>query len=129
MDYGHPLALILGIIAALLTFIPNIGPILSAIPAILLGLVENTTLAIHIALLYTVIQLVESYIITPLIQRKTVSLPPGLTLGAQVILGVLFGMLGLALATPLTAAALVIAKRLYLEDTLADYSLNSKSNG
>ncbi len=115
-----PLALILGLIAALLTFIPNIGPILSAIPAILLGLVENATLALHITLLYVAIQVVESYIITPLIQRKTVSLPPGLTLGAQVFLGVIFGILGVALATPLTAAALVITKRLYLEDTLGD---------
>lgn len=121
-----PLAFILGLIAALLTFIPNIGPILSAIPAILLGLMENATLALHIALLYIGIQLIESYVITPLIQRKTVSLPPGLTLGAQVLMGVLFGMLGVALATPLTAAALVLTKRLYLEDTLKD-SLGSST--
>lgn len=115
-----PLALILGIIAALLTFIPNIGPLLSAVPAVLLGLIDGPMQALSIAGLYIAIQTVESYLITPLIQRRTVKLPPGLTLGAQVLLGVLFGGIGLALATPMTAVGLVITKRLYVEDVLGD---------
>lgn len=115
-----PLALILGIIAALLTFIPNVGPLLSAVPAVLLGLTESPERALYIALLYIGIQTVESYLITPLIQRKTIQLPPGLTLSSQVLLGVLFSGVGVALATPLTAVAIVATKRLYVEDALGE---------
>lgn len=115
-----PLALILAFIAAVLTFIPNLGPILAAVPAILFGLLESPMQALYIAFLYLGIQTVESYVITPLIQRQTILVPPGLTLGTQVILGVLFGAIGVALATPLTAAGLVAAKRFYLEDVLGD---------
>lgn len=115
-----PLAFVLALIASVLTFIPNIGPLLSAVPAVLLGLTEGPEQALYIALLYIGIQSIESYLITPLIQRKTVNLPPGLTLSTQVILGVIFGGLGVALATPLTAAALVGTKRFYVEDTLGD---------
>ena len=115
---GIPLALALGVIAALFTFIPNIGPILSAIPAILLGLMESPQQALYIGALYVGIQTVESYMITPLIQKKTVSLPPALTLSAQVFLGVIFGGLGVALATPMAAAALVMTRMLYVNDTL-----------
>jgi predicted PurR-regulated permease PerM len=116
-----PLALILGTIAAIFTFVPNIGPVLSAIPAVLLGLIESPSQALYIGLLYIGIQTIESYVITPLIQRKTISLPPGLTLATQVLMGVLFGAMGVALATPLTAVALVATKRLYVEDTLGDH--------
>ncbi len=115
---GIPLALALGVVAALLTFVPNFGPILSAIPAVLLAFVESPQMAVYVIVLYLAIQTVESYLITPLIQQKTVSLPPGLTISAQVAMGLLFGAGGLVLATPLTAAMLVVVKRLYVEDAL-----------
>lgn len=115
---GVPLSLVLGLIAALLTFIPNIGPIISAIPAILLGWTIGPEKALHVAALYVGIQTAESYVLTPLVQRKTVELPPALILSAQVLLGTMFGILGVALATPLTAASLVITKMLYVEDRL-----------
>jgi predicted PurR-regulated permease PerM len=120
---GIPLALALGIIAAIFTFIPNIGPVLSAIPAVLLGLIDSPQQALYIAALYVGIQTVESFMITPLIQRKTVSLPPALTLSAQVLLGVIFGGLGVALATPMAAAALVLTRMLYVDDTETDAGL------
>jgi predicted PurR-regulated permease PerM len=123
-----PLAFILGLIAALFTFIPNIGPIIAAVPAILLGLMESPTHALYIALLYIGIQSVESYLITPLIQRRTINLPPGLTLATQVVLGVMFGGLGVALATPLTAVALVGTKRFYIEDTLGDHTAKAEKD-
>ena len=125
---GVPLALGLGTIAALLTFIPNIGPILSAVPAVLLGLMEGPLQAAYIAALYVAIQTVESYLITPLIQRRTISLPPGLTLSAQVLFGSLFGGIGVALATPITAAGLVAIKRFYVEDVLGDVLEDQSSN-
>jgi predicted PurR-regulated permease PerM len=119
-----PLALILGLIAALLTFIPNIGPILSAVPAVLFGLTVSPQQAMYVGLLYAGIQVVESYLLTPLVQRKTIELPPALTLAAQVLLGVTFGGLGVALAAPLTAVAVVGTRMLYVED-----GLEKKSTG
>jgi predicted PurR-regulated permease PerM len=115
---GVPLALALTVIAGLLTFVPNFGPILSALPAILLAFVSSPMTAAYVALLYLAVQTVESYLITPLIQQRTVSLPPALTIVAQVAMGVLLGAGGVILATPLTAAALVIVRRVYIQDTL-----------
>lgn len=112
---GVPLALVLGLLAALLGFIPNFGPILAAVPAILLGLGQSPATAAWVAGLYVVVQAVESYGITPLIQREMVALPPALIIVAQMMLGVLVGGLGVVLATPLTALALVLVRRLYVE--------------
>ncbi|MBA3237219.1 MAG: AI-2E family transporter [Parachlamydiaceae bacterium] len=67
---GVPLALTLGLLAAILTFIPNLGPILSAIPAILIAIVQSPTIALYVIILYVVIQTLESYILTPVIQKK-----------------------------------------------------------
>lgn len=117
---GIPLALTLGFVAALLTFIPNFGPVISAVPAVLLGLLQGPQAALWVVLLYIGIQTVESYLITPLIQMQAVRLPPVLIIAAQVLLGVLAGALGLILATPLTAAVFVLVKRLYIEDVLGD---------
>lgn len=115
---GVPLALTLALLAAALTFVPNFGPILAAVPAVLLGLLESPTKALYVVLLYVGVQTVESYVLTPLIQKRTVSAPPALTILAQVLLGVLVGGLGVVLATPLTAVALVLARELYVRDVL-----------
>jgi predicted PurR-regulated permease PerM len=111
---GVPLALTLALIAALLTFIPNIGPVLSVIPAALLALVQSASLAGWVLLLYLVIQTVESYLLTPLVQRKMIRMPPGLTFGAQLVMGSLLGVAGVALAVPLTAAATTLVRELYV---------------
>jgi predicted PurR-regulated permease PerM len=117
---GIPLALTLALLAAMLTFVPNFGPIISAIPPILLGLLDGPSTAVYVALLYLGIQTIESYMLTPLVQKKTISLPPALTLISQVLMGTIAGGLGVVVATPLTAAALVLVKRLYVEDVLGD---------
>jgi predicted PurR-regulated permease PerM len=117
---GVPLAALLGLQAAVLTFIPYIGPIASAIP---IGLVTLThapgrfLLAIGI---YTVIQNLEDYLILPLVQHRTVQLPPAVTLVVQVLMGLLFGWLGIAMATPLAAIGLVFLHRVYQEGVLGD---------
>jgi predicted PurR-regulated permease PerM len=121
---GIPLPVALGVIAALLTFIPNIGPVLSALPALLLAFVESPTMAAYVAILYLSIQIVESYLITPMIQQRTVSLPPALTLVAQVALGLLLGATGLVLATPLLVVVIVLVTKLYIEDTLENRIAN-----
>lgn len=117
---GIPLASLLGLLAALLSFIPNLGPILSAVPAILLGLMESPEKAVSVILLYLGVQAVESYLLDPIIDRKTVYLPPALTVLAQLTMAIFAGLLGVALATPLAAAAVVIVRMLYVEDVLGD---------
>ncbi len=115
-----PLALTLSILAALLTFIPNFGPIVSVVPPALLALEQSPTRALWVLALYAGIQTLESYLITPLIQRRAVRLPPALLILSQVLIAVLTGLLGLVLATPLLAAALVLIQTLYVEDVLGD---------
>jgi len=117
---GVPLAFTLGLLAALFDFIPNIGPILAAVPAVLLALLDSPTQALYVLVLYLVVQQVESYLLTPIIQQRTVKLPPVVTIFAQVSLGVLLGGLGLILASPLAAVVLVLVRMLYVEDVLDD---------
>ncbi|MBZ5715707.1 AI-2E family transporter [Nannocystis pusilla] len=117
---GVPLALALGLIAGLLGFIPNFGPVLAVVPAALVALSQSAASAGYVLLLYGGIQLAESYVLTPLVQQRTISLPPGLILGTQVVLGGLLGALGLALSTPMLAAAVVMIDMLYVQDVLHD---------
>ena len=117
---GVPLALTLGLIAGLLSFIPNFGPILSAIPAILLAFIDSPVTALYVIALFIGVQLIESNLVTPWIERQTVELPPALTIASQLILGVLIGGLGLVLATPILAVVMVLVQMLYVEDVLGD---------
>lgn len=117
---GIPLALILGVIAGLLDFVPNVGPIVAAIPAILIALLVSPQAAFYVVLLYIGIQQLEGYILTPLIQKKTVELEPALIITAQLAFGLTVGALGVLLATPLTAVALVAVKMLYIENVLGE---------
>lgn len=117
---GVPLALMLGLLAGVLNFVPYIGPLLSFVPAALLALMQAPPLVVWVLALYVAIQALESYLVTPLVAQRSVSLPPALTITAQVLLGVVFGWLGLLLATPLTAVVLVLVQMLYLEDVLGE---------
>lgn len=112
------LALVLGLIAALLSFIPNFGPIASVIPALLIALVSGPDKALYVLLLYAAIQAFESYGLTPLLQQHMIDLPPALLLTMQILFGVLAGVLGIILATPLTAAGMVLTRMWYVEDLL-----------
>ncbi|MDQ4122925.1 MAG: AI-2E family transporter [Acidobacteriota bacterium] len=117
---GVPLALTLGLFAAVTSFIPNFGPIIAVIPAALIALANNPITALYVFPLYYFIQVIESYLITPNIERHTVRLPPGVTISTQLILSVLIGGQGLILATPMVAVAMVLVKMLYVEDVLGD---------
>jgi predicted PurR-regulated permease PerM len=125
---GVPLAFPLGLLAALLSFIPNLGPILSAVPALLLAFVDGPQQALWVALLYGGVQVVESYVLDPIIDRKTVYLPPALTVLAQLVLAVFAGLLGVALATPLTAALVVLVTMLYVHDVLGRHDVGVPSH-
>lgn len=117
---GIPLALTLAALVMALGFIPNIGPVLAALPALLLALTLSPMKMLYVLLLYIGVQTLEGYVITPLIQQRAISMPPALLISAQVYLGLLFGFLGLLLATPATAAALVVIRAYYLEDLLGE---------
>ena len=115
---GVPLALALGIIAALLNFIPNFGPIIAAIPAILVALLKSPESALYVTIFYLAYQMFDGYVLTPLVQRRAAEIPPAVTISSQVIFGILLGLLGVLLAVPLAATVLVLVKMLYLQDTL-----------
>ncbi|HLM01355.1 MAG TPA: AI-2E family transporter [Pyrinomonadaceae bacterium] len=117
---GVPLSFTLGLIAGLLSFIPNFGPIMSAVPAILLAFIDSPIKAVYVIGLYVVVQLIESNVVTPIIERETVELPPALTIISQLALSVLIGGLGLVLATPILAVIMVLVQTVYIEDVLGD---------
>ncbi|MEQ1762703.1 MAG: AI-2E family transporter [Pyrinomonadaceae bacterium] len=117
---GVPIALTLALLAGLLSFIPNFGPIISAVPALLIAFVDSPITAVYVLILYVGVQIVESNLITPLIERETVELPPALTVVFQLGLGSLVGGMGLVLATPLLALIVVVVQLVYLQDILGD---------
>ncbi len=115
---GVPLALILGLIAGLAEFVPIVGPFLAFLPAALLAMSQGMNMLLWVAALYVVIQQLEGNVIVPLLQRRTVDLPPPLTLSAVFVFGAAFGALGLLIAVPLLAVALVLVKMMYLDQVL-----------
>ena len=117
---GVPLALTLGLIAGLFSFVPNFGPILSAVPAILLAFIDSPTSALYVVILFVAVQLIESNLVTPMIERRTVELPPVLTIAPQLALTILVGAVGLILATPILAVVMVLLQTLYIQDVLGD---------
>jgi predicted PurR-regulated permease PerM len=116
---GVPMAIPLGVIAALLSFIPNVGPIVAAVPQMLIALQVGTNTVLYVLIFNVVLQGIESYLITPTIERYEVTLPPAVTIAAQLILGVLFGVMGVMMAAPLTALAMVVLKHSHGEKTAA----------
>lgn len=101
--YGVPMAALLGMITGLLAFLPNIGAPISGAIMVMVGFSGGVDMGIYTIIVYLVVQTVDGYLIVPMIARKTVDLPPALVLGAQLIMGVLFGILGLTLADPMVA--------------------------
>jgi predicted PurR-regulated permease PerM len=117
---GIPLALALGLIAFLLEFVPYLGPFIGAVPAVLVALAAGPGDAAYVVLLYLGIHAAEGYVIAPLVDQRSVHLPPALGLVAQLLLGTLFGFLGLIFAVPLAAFGMVLVQMLYVEDFLGE---------
>lgn len=112
-------AFALGLIAGLFEFIPTIGPILSAVPAIAMGFLDSPEKALWVAAAYGGIQFLENNLLIPALMRE-VDLPPALTMMSQALMAIIFGFLGLLVAVPLVAGLLVPIKMLYVEDVVGD---------
>jgi len=100
-----PMAMTLGVLAGTLAFIEYAGAVASAIPPLFLALAQSTTTALWVLIVYTALHVIEGYVLTPLLSRVAVRLPPAFTLASQVLLGVVLGPLGLTFSTPLLVAA------------------------
>jgi predicted PurR-regulated permease PerM len=117
---GIPMPLALGIFAGLMEFVPYIGAIASATPALLLAFAISPLDALYVLILFLVVQNFEGNVLVPLIQQWAVRVPAVLTLLAIVVFGILFGGLGLLVAAPLMVVAMVVVQKLYIEHTLGD---------
>lgn len=117
---GVPLALGLAVLAGLLSFVPFLGPVVAAVPAVLVAFVERPTLALWVVGLYVAVQLVETYFITPFIQQRAVDLPPAALLAAQILMGLMAGVLGVLLATPLLVVVVVLVQTLWVGEVLGE---------
>jgi predicted PurR-regulated permease PerM len=109
--YGVPMAALLGILTGLLAFIPNLGALIAGGLMVLVGFSGGTDMGLYTILVYFVVQTFDGWVVIPLIAKKTVDLAPALVLAAQLIMGLLFGVLGLFLADPLLAMLKVALER------------------
>ena len=110
----------LGLLAGLLEFVPFFGPIVSAVPAIGIALLDSPQKALYVVILYLILQQLEGNVITPLLLEKRLDIPPILTVVAVAALGMVFGVIGMLIAEPLLAAVLVTTKMLYVNDVVGD---------
>lgn len=115
---GMESALAFGLLAALLEFIPFVGPILAAIPAVIIALATDSTLGLKVLAVYLVVQQLEGNVFSPLIQQWAVDLPGAVLLFSLLAMGTLFGPLGVIFAAPLTVVVYVLVKKLYVRETL-----------
>lgn len=115
-----PLFLVLGVIAGVLLFVPYLGAVAAAIPAMIVGLMESPAKALWVALIYTGVHVFEGYCITPFVQKRAVALPPALLLSVQLLSATLFGLMGVIFSTPLIVVAIVLIQTLYVQDVLGE---------
>lgn len=115
---GMPYGVLLAVQAGLLTFIPTLGPFVAGVVIVLAGLSQSFTMALYGLATYILIQFLETHLVTPVVQERTVHMPPAITLGLQLVAGFLFGLLGLAFVVPLAAAGKTLIEELYVNDYL-----------
>ncbi|MFZ0490772.1 MAG: AI-2E family transporter [Salegentibacter sp.] len=113
ISLGMPMWLALALIAGFLNFVPNFGPLIAMIPAVLLALSQDPTMALLVVGLYLLVQLLESNFITPMVQQRLIQIPPALIIISQILVGALTGMWGIVLATPLVLIVMIVVEDLY----------------
>ncbi len=108
---GVPMALLLGIITGMLAFIPNIGAFISGVLMVAVGFSAGPTEGLWAIAIYFGVQTFDGYVLLPLVAKRTVDMPPALTVSSQILMSTLFGFLGLALADPIVAMIKVALER------------------
>lgn len=117
---GIPFPLLLGLLAGALTFIPYLGALVSAIPALLIAALHGFWAMIYVGALYLLLHLIEGYLLAPLIQRRAASIAPAFLLSVQVLGGAIAGVLGIALATPIALVIAVVIQLSYVQDVIGE---------
>lgn len=117
---GIPFPLLLGLIARLLTFIPYLGALVSAVPALLIAVLHGYAAVAYVGGLYLGLHILEGYLLSPWIQKQAVSIAPGFLLSAQVLGAAVAGVLGIALAAPIALVAAVIVQLSYVHDVMGE---------
>lgn len=112
---GLPSALSLGLITGILTFIPNLGPTLAAVPAVMVALSKDPKLALWVLVAHAFVQTAEGYLVTPIIQQRLVDVPPFVANASLLVFGMTMGSAGLLVAAPAAAAGIVLVRMLYVE--------------
>jgi predicted PurR-regulated permease PerM len=115
---GMPNSVLLAMQAGLLTFTPTLGPLVAGIVIVLAGVAQSQSMALYGLGTYVLVQFLESHIITPLVQRRTIRIPPAITLGLQLIAASLFGLFAVIVIIPIAAAGKVFLEELYIKDRL-----------
>lgn len=109
--YGVPMAALLGLLTGLLAFLPNIGAPISGVLMVLVGFSGGTEMGLYCIGVYIAVQVIDGNVIVPMVAKKTADLAPALVLSAQLIMGALFGLLGLLLADPMVAMIKIALER------------------
>ena len=115
---GIPLALSLGVVAGLVSFVPTIGAVLAIVPALLVAFQQGPWAPVYVLALYLAIQAIENHLITPIVQQQATSVPPLIVVISQVLMGLLVGIIGVAIATPLSALVIELVRDTYVEGDL-----------
>jgi len=115
---GVPAPIALGLLAGGLSFVPYVGSAASGLAPFLLAYMRDPISGFYVVILYVGIHLLDGYILVPVVQRRAVHLLPAVTLTSQLVLGILWGLLGIALATPMAAALMTLVEMYYVEDVL-----------
>jgi predicted PurR-regulated permease PerM len=118
--FGLPGAGLLSLQGGVATFVPYLGPLIAAFPIALVAMPLGLPTLAWVLVIYSIIQTVEGFVLAPLIQKGSVNVAPAWTLFAIVVLGAMFGALGVALAAPLLAVGRIAVLRFYVEDGLGD---------
>ncbi|MEO6387221.1 MAG: AI-2E family transporter [Croceibacterium sp.] len=127
--YGVPMAALLGILTGMLAFIPNVGALVSGALMVLVGFSGGSDMGLYTVFVYFLVQNIDGYLVIPLIAKKTVDLAPALVLGMQLVMGFLFGILGLFLADPLLAMIKVVLQRRSEQNDQEEQRLAAGGNG
>ena len=122
-------AFALGLLAGLFEFIPTVGPIVSALPAIAMAFLDSPEKALSVGIAYVGIQFFENHLLIPLLMKGGINLPPALTVFSQALMAMMFGFLGLMCAVPLLAATVVAVKMLYVEDVVGEQHIKPINKG